>query len=206
MSVIYFDNSATTKMSDGALGVLNEVAREHYGNPSSLHTLGFNAEKELDVAREAVIASLGAKDSEVIFTASGSEANNLAIIGRALAKEGYKSGAKVITTAGEHASVSEPIERLRTMGFRVAEISTVGGEIDLEMLEAEMTPDVILVSAMMVNNETGALYDTRKIAEIMRKNSTAPATGRLCRINLSVGTRSPVPLPLACRICRGMPL
>ena len=168
---IYLDNSATTKISDVALAKYNEVSRENFGNPSSLHTFGFNAEKELKTARSAITRSLGASDATVIFTASGSEANNLAIIGRALSKERYKKGAKIITTAGEHASVSAPLERLREMGFRIALIPTKGGKIDEEALVREMSSDVILVTAMMVNNETGALYDIAKISSVMKAKS-----------------------------------
>lgn len=168
---IYLDNSATTRISHEALEKYIQVSRDNYGNPSSLHNLGLSAEKELDIARNAVLSSLLAKDSTVVFTASGSEANNLAIIGRAFAKERYKRGAKIITTMGEHASVSEPFEKLSAMGFKTAAIPTVNGKIDLEILKKEMTPDVILVSIMMVNNETGALYDVKSVADIMRKSA-----------------------------------
>ena len=168
---IYLDNSATTKISDASLKKYNEVSLLQYGNPSSLHKLGFNAEREINFARDALLASVGAKDSHVIFTSSGSEANNLAILGRAFAKERYKRGAKIITTLGEHASVSLPVLHLKSLGFKVAEIPTTNGKIDTGALISEMTPDVILVSVMMVNNETGALYDVCAIADVMRKNS-----------------------------------
>ena len=168
---IYLDNSATTRISDVALAKYNEISRECFGNPSSLHGLGFGAEKVVEAARKSVLTSLGARDASVIFTASGSEANNLALIGRALAKERYMRGAKIITTAGEHASVDEPLGRLEAMGFRIARIPTVGGVLDLEALEHEMTGDVILVSMMMVNNETGALYDVKSAAAIVKAKS-----------------------------------
>lgn len=169
---IYLDNSATTKISDAALKKYNEVSLLEYGNPSSLHNLGFIAEKEINNARNQALTSLGASsDSHIVFTSSGSEANNLAIIGRALAKERYKGFGKIITTLGEHASVSSPISRLKSMGFKVASIPTVNGKIDTGALISEMTPDVILVSVMMVNNETGSLYDIAEIADIMHKSS-----------------------------------
>ena len=95
MDKIYLDNSATTKICEEALEKYVEVSRECYGNPSSLHAMGFDAEKILTSVRREVQKSLGSKDGAVIFTASGSEANNLAIIGRALAKERYKNGAKI---------------------------------------------------------------------------------------------------------------
>lgn len=166
---IYFDNSATTKISEAALEKYISVSREIYGNPSSLHGLGFQAEKELNLARETVTKSLGATGSTVVFTASGSEANNLAIIGRALSKERYKNGAKIITTSGEHASVSEPLKALENMGFLIAYIPTKNGEIDMNAMASEMTKDVILVTMMMVNNETGALYDTLTVSKMMKQ-------------------------------------
>ena len=87
MKEIYLDNSASTRISDEALEKYNEISRAVYGNPSSLHTMGFLAEKELRAARETLLSSLSAKNSSVVFTASGSEANNLAILGRAFSKE-----------------------------------------------------------------------------------------------------------------------
>ena len=122
---IYFDNSATTKICDAALERYIEISRECYGNPSSLHSLGFDAERILTSARDTVRASLGAKDSDVIFTASGSEANNLAIIGRALSKERYRSFGKILITEGEHASVGECANLLCSLGFNVAKIATL---------------------------------------------------------------------------------
>ena len=167
MKEIYLDNSATTRICEEALDRYIAVSRECYGNPSSLHTLGWNAERLLSEARREVLSSLGTREGDVIFTASGSEANNLAIIGRAIAKERFKGG-KIITTAGEHASVGEPLARLRAMGFRTVEIPTAGGRLDMDALAAELSRDVILVTMMMVNNETGALYDTASVAKLMR--------------------------------------
>ena len=168
MKQIYLDNSATTRICDEALDKYVTVSKECYGNPSSLHGLGFDAEKLLDTARGEICNSLGAKGSTVIFTASGTEANNLAIIGRAMAKERYKKGAKIITTMGEHASVDGPLNMLESMGYKIARIPTLGGEIDIEALKKELTGEVILVSMMMVNNETGALYDTAEVAKLIK--------------------------------------
>ena len=112
---IYLDNSATTKICDEALDVYIRVSKNEFGNPSSLHDLGLCAEKEIEKARREILASLRMKSGRVVFTASGTEANNLAIIGRAISKERYRRGAKIITTEGEHASVSEPLARLAEM-------------------------------------------------------------------------------------------
>ncbi len=168
MKRIYLDNSATTRISDVALKKYNETSLECFGNPSSLHSLGFDAEKELRYAREAVLDSIGAKAGSVIFCSSGSEANNLAILGRAYSKERYKRGAKIITTDSEHASVAEPIKKLEKEGFKVAYIPTKNGVIDLDALNEELTDDVILVSIMQVNNETGALYDIKSAASLIK--------------------------------------
>lgn len=168
MKRIYLDNSATTQICEEALEKYIQVSRDCFGNPSSLHGMGFDAEKQLNSAREAICQSLAAKGATVIFTASGTEANNLAIIGRAMSKERYRKGAKIITTMGEHASVDAPLDLLEKMGFKVVRIPTVGGEIDLNKLSEEMTKDVILISMMMVNNETGALYDTAAVAKLMK--------------------------------------
>ena len=168
MKEIYLDNSATTKICDEALEEYVRVSRECYGNPSSLHGLGFAAEKLIDSAREEICTSLGIKGGSVIFTASGTEANNLAIVGRAMAKERYKRGAKIITTMGEHASVDAPLDMLQNLGFTVVRIPTTSGEIDMNALESELTREVILVSIMMVNNETGALYDTAAVSSLLK--------------------------------------
>ena len=171
MKEIYLDNSATTRISEEALAKYIETSRECYGNPSSLHKMGYNAESVLKAARDEVLLSLGAKGARVIFTASGSEANNLAIIGRALSKERYRRGAKIITTAGEHASVGEPVSYLEGLGFKVVSISTKGGVLDMDELRSELTRDVILVTMMMVNNETGALYDIGTVSKMIRQAS-----------------------------------
>lgn len=165
----YLDNSASTRMRTEALEDYRRVATENYGNPSSLHSRGFEAKSELDRAREIILATVGTniKDSQIVFTASGTEANNLAILGRAFAKTRYRNGAKLICSAGEHASVSSPLAALTDLGYRVAELPTVGGEVDMAALERELTKDTVLVSVMMVNNETGAVYDLPHIARLV---------------------------------------
>lgn len=169
---IYLDNSATTKICPEALRKYVEVSENVYGNPSSLHGMGLNAEKELDLTRGEMLASVKDRTAEVVFTSSGSEANNLAIMGRALSKERYKKGAKIITTDSEHASVSSTISKLAEMGFEIARIPTKNGIVDLNALNKEMTSNVILVTVMMVNNETGALYDIAAISSIMKAKAS----------------------------------
>ena len=169
--MIYFDNSATTKMCDEAISAFLDTAKKSFGNPSSRHAVGDAARRILDASRETLLRAFGEKDGTVIFTGSGSEANNLAILGRAAAKERYRRGAKILTTAGEHAAVKEPLRRLEAEGFRIAVIPTKNGALDREFIEREMTPDVILVTAMAVNNETGAAYDLSFLSRVMKAKS-----------------------------------
>ena len=170
MKEIYLDNSATTRISEKALEKYIEVSRMHFGNPSSLHSLGVCAEGLVKEARRNVARALGATDGEILFTASGSEANNLAILGRAYAKERYRRGSKILTTAGEHSSVREPLKKLMSEGYTVVEIPTREGAIDLVALERELRcGECILLTMMLVNNETGALYDLATVSAMMKK-------------------------------------
>ena len=169
---IYLDNSATTKICEQALNKYIEVSKNCYGNPSSLHTFGVNAERELDTARREILNSIKEKDSRVVFTASGSEANNLAIFGRAFSKERYMGKARIITTDSEHASVNSPLSKLESLGFEIVKISTKNGAVDMNELEKALTKNVILVTIMMVNNETGALYDVASISKLVKEKCT----------------------------------
>ncbi len=172
MSVIYFDNSATTKMSQGALDILNETAKEHYGNPSSLHALGLDAEKRLSWAREVIAKSLGIQRlsrGEIVFTSGGTESNNIAILGSVFAKK-RKGNEKILTTMGEHASVEEPLAFLEKMGYNIVRVPTKGGALDLDFIR-ENAQGAILATFMHVNNETGALYDIKSAFEIVKEKS-----------------------------------
>ena len=164
---IYLDNSATTMICEEALNKYIELSRECFGNPSSLHAMGYSAEKEINAARQTLLNSLGAKGSEVVFCASGSEANNLAIFGRAEAKERYKKGSRIITTDSEHASVFAPLDKLASIGYEIVKIPTRGGTLDLNALQNALTKNTILVTFMMVNNETGAIYDMASAANLI---------------------------------------
>ncbi len=169
--LIYLDNSATTKMRSEARDKYIEVAESTFGNPSSLHAMGLNAEKELDAARSRILTTLKDSQSTVVFVGSGSEANNLAILGRAYAKERYRRGSRIITTEGEHASVNMPLEKLASEGYEIVKIPTRGGIIDLNALDAALTKNTVLVTVMMVNNETGALYDISEISRRVKQNA-----------------------------------
>lgn len=166
MNEIYFDNSATTALCDEAKTAMYGVIDSVYGNPSSLHSVGLAAEKILQSARADVLASLGVRGDmrQLIFCGSGSEANNLALIGGYTSKK-RKNGARVILTAGEHSSVEAAGAHLATLGADVVRLSTKNGAIDLAEFRAALTSDTVLVSCMLVNNETGALYP---VAEMFR--------------------------------------
>ena len=167
---LYFDNSATTRISEEELKTYLSVAREQYGNPSSLHGLGKDAESVLNDARKTVAKTIGdTAGGTVLFTSGGTEANNLAIMGRAHAKPRFK-GKTILTTAGEHASVKMPLAALADEGYKIVEIPTTGGKLDPEAIAQYATPDVILASVMLVNNETGALYDVPAVAAALRRN------------------------------------
>lgn len=165
---IYLDNSATTRISEEALLEYVRVSRELYGNPSSRHRLGFLAEEVLAHARKDLLSALGARDGRIVFTSGGTEGNNLAIFGRAYAKERYRGG-RIITTEGEHSSVSHTLSALKAQGFDVVSVPTAGGVFDMNAFLALLTPKTVLVTVMAVNNETGALYPLKRISDAIRR-------------------------------------
>ena len=172
MEIVYFDNSATTKISEKALNKLNEVAKDHYGNPSSLHALGLDSEKRLSEARAIIAKSLGIERpsrGEIIFTSGGTESNNIAILGTIFAKK-RRGNEKILTTEGEHSSVSEPLLYLEGLGYNIVRVPTKKGALDLDFIR-ENANDVILATFMHVNNETGALYDIKNAFEIVKRLS-----------------------------------
>ena len=164
--MIYLDNSATTRMSKAALDAYVSTATEVFGNPSSRHAVGQAAHKCLEAARKTVLSSFDG-DGTVIFCASGSEADNLAIAGCAHAKERHRRG-KIVAASGEHSAVRETLSELEREGYRVVYIPTVGGRLDTDALIRELTADVFLVTCMTVNNETGAVYDIPALSRMMR--------------------------------------
>ena len=171
MREIYLDNSATTPLCEGAIKAMTE-AMGVYGNPSSLHSSGLASQKLVDEARNAVGIALGVrmlKPGQLVFTASGTEANNLAIRGSLFAKS-RRVANKIITTDSEHPSVENLLCKLEEDGFKVVRISTRGGVLDFAAFEKELDKSVALVTMMMVNNETGALYDVAKAFSMAKAN------------------------------------
>ena len=177
MEISYLDNSATTPLCPAAKQKMTE-ALENFGNPSSLHSLGMEAEKAVSEARDKIFTALGAKKAGkvkpqmLVFTSSGTEANNLALIGAATAKERQRGG-KIIIGETEHPSVTETAKYLASIGYKVAFIPSPRGVWDMEKYKSELTPDTILVSAMLVNNETGAVNDIAKIAALAKEKNPA---------------------------------
>ena len=163
----YLDNSATTRVSKIAADKAYEIMTEIYGNPSSLHLMGMNAEKELELARKRVSAALGATSEELFFTSGGTEANNTALFGAAYAKR--RSGKRIVISSVEHSSVLEAAARLEQEGFEVVRIAPqIDGRVYAEDVAEAVNDDTILVSVMLVNNETGAVMPVKDIFEAAR--------------------------------------
>ncbi len=165
MKEIYFDNSSTTVVSPAVAAAMLKIMTEDYGNPSSMHQKGVEAEKYVKEARAKIARTLRAKENEIYFTSGGSESNNWALIGGALANR--RAGSTILTSAFEHPAVSEPLKFLEGRGFRVERIPVDGqGRLKLDVLREKMTEDVILISFMYVNNEIGAVNPIAEIGKM----------------------------------------
>ena len=156
MNEVYLDNSSTTRVCETAAAKVMELMTENYGNPSSLHALGFRAEQALTQARRSVAAALGAKEEEVFFTSGGTESNNLAIFGAAYARK--RMGMHIVTTQIEHPSVANAVRQLEKEGWEVTWLQPDReGHIAPEAVLEAVRPDTTLVSMMAVNNEVGTI-------------------------------------------------
>lgn len=163
----YFDNAATTRCSDGAREVMMRALSEDYGNPSSLHRKGMEGENYIREARKNICRTLKANETELVFTSGGTEANNLAIIGAAMANR--RQGMHLITTEIEHPAVAAPMRFLEEQGFSVTWLEVDSdGLISLEQLRDAVREDTILVSIMYVNNEIGAVEPIGEAAKIIK--------------------------------------
>ncbi len=170
MTEHYLDNSATTCVSEAAAQKAMELMRINFANPSSLHSMGFSASKELESAREIVAKAVGADSAEVYFTSGGTEANNLAIMGAVKARK--RAGNKIITTAFEHSSVHETMLELQKDGFEVVFIKPDStGCINAQDVIDAVDSKTILVSIMFINNETGAINPIREIAACAKRKN-----------------------------------
>ena len=167
---IYFDNGATTRVFPEVKDVMVKVLEEEYGNPSSMHKKGLVAEHHLKRTREIIAKSLKVDPKEITFTSGGTESNNLAIIGTALANQ--RKGKHIITSTIEHASVYNPFFFLEEMGFEVTFVPVdEKGILRLDKLKEAIRPDTILVSVMAVNNEIGSIMPMEEIGKIIKETN-----------------------------------
>lgn len=166
MKEIYLDNAATTRACEEAVAAMTKVLREDYGNPSSLHGKGIQAEQYLKEARKTIAKSLKCQEKEIIFTSGGTESNNLALFGAAYAKA--RRGKHIISTSIEHASVYNPLIFLEKQGYEVTYLPVDrNGIVSLDALKEALRSDTILVSVMLVNNEIGAIEPVTEIAKLV---------------------------------------
>lgn len=164
--MIYFDNSATTKPHEEVIESYQAVSENYYGNPSSQHQLGYDADKLLRKAYEQAASMLGVTNQEIVFTSGGTESNNLAIKGIALRYQ--KHGKHLVTTTIEHPSVLEAFKALETLGFEVSYVPVdASGVVKVEAIKEAVREDTILVSVMHINNEIGTIQPVQAIGEFL---------------------------------------
>ena len=168
----YFDNAATTRVCAEAAEIMERVMREDYGNPSSKHIKGFEAEKYIRNAAETIAETLHAQPKEIVFTSGGTESNNMSLIGSALANR--RRGKHIIASAFEHPAVYNPLLSLEEYGFEI-EFAPVDrlGHIDPAGLASMVRDDTILVSVMYVNNEVGAVQDIPALSKAVKSKNPA---------------------------------
>lgn len=166
--MIYLDNSATTKPCAEAVEAMTKALTEGWANPSALYGFGIDAARDLRVARNKVATAMGAEPDRVFFTSGGTEADNWALMGTA--KRFGKKNKHIITTAIEHHAILNTMKELEAQGFEVTYLQpNEFGEVTFESLKAAIRPDTILVSVMMVNNETGAVMAIDKMAKFTHR-------------------------------------
>lgn len=169
---VYLDNSATTRCLESVKDIMIRTMTEEYGNPSSMHSKGVQAEHYIKYAKEVIAGSMKVQPKEIFFTSGGTESNNWALIGCAMANQ--RRGRHMITSRIEHPSVKNPMKYLEKMGFEVTYLNVDQyGIVDLEQLEQEIREDTILVSVMHVNNEIGAVQPLEAIAGIIKDKNPA---------------------------------
>ena len=165
---IYFDNGATTRAFPEVREMMDKVLEEEYGNPSSRHGKGLTAEHHLKKTREIIAKSLRVDQKEIFFTSGGTESNNLALIGTALANQ--RAGKHIISSTIEHASVYNPLFFLEEMGFEVTFVPVdEHGILRRDKLKEAIREDTILVSVMAVNNEIGSVMPMEEIGKLIKE-------------------------------------
>lgn len=167
---VYLDNSATTACFEEVAQLMHKILCEDYGNPSSLHHKGVEAEAYLRYANETFATLLKVSEKEIFFTSGGTESDNIALIGTAMAN--HRTGRHLITTKIEHPAVLQPMAYLEDQGFEVTYLSVDRqGRISLDELEQAVRPDTILVSIMHTNNEIGTLQPIAEAGEIIKRKN-----------------------------------
>ncbi len=170
MDVIYLDNAATTRVSEGCAREALRVMTEVWGNPSSRHRMGMDAEDILRDSRKTVAAELGAREDEIFFTSGGTEANNLAVLGGARGRG--RAGWRVIISAVEHPSVDQSAAQLESEGYEVVRIAPRNGTVQAEDVADALTDNTALVSMMLVNNEIGSILPVASVARLLKRNKS----------------------------------
>lgn len=171
--MIYLDNCSTTKPREEVVEIMLKALKEDFGNPSSLHRLGFNTEKEIKAARNNIANYLKVDSKEIYFTSGGTESNNIAI--QSIIKKFSRKGRHIITTKIEHASVLNIMKYYETLGYEITYLSTDEyGYINLDEFKKALRDDTVLVSIIHVNNEVGAIQNIRKIKDIINNSSSKP--------------------------------
>ncbi len=166
----YLDNAATTRVFPEVRDIMLQVMEKDFGNPSSRHTKGIEAEGYVTKAVQQIASTLKCQPKEIVLTSGGTESNNMALIGTALANR--RAGKHVITTRIEHASVHEPFGRLEQMGYEAQYLPVdSNGHVQPEVLREAVREDTLLVSIMMVNNEMGAVEDIKSLAAAARQKN-----------------------------------
>lgn len=170
MKTVYLDNSATTPVKKEVLDAMLPYFTEKFGNPSSLYEIGRESKDAVNTARSQIANLIGAKDKEIYFTSSGTEADNWAVIGTAYGKK--SKGNHIITTKVEHHALLHTCEFLETQGFEVTYLDIDNdGRISLKELEDAITEKTILISIMFVNNEIGTIQPIKEIGDIAKKHN-----------------------------------
>ena len=168
MKEIYLDNSATTQVYPEVAALMSKIMLEDYGNPSSMHTKGVEAERYVTAAYKQVAKALKVTEKETLFTSGGTESDNLALIGTARAN--CRAGMHIITTKIEHPAILKTVEYLAGEGFEIDYLSVDNmGRISLTELEEKLRKDTILVSIMHTNNEVGALEPIAESGALIKK-------------------------------------
>jgi len=163
----YLDNSATTRVYPQVAQKIYDILTEKYGNPSSLHLKGMEAEDELEKARSIIAKSINAQSNEIYFTSGGTESNNLALMGAVKALK--RRGNKIVATAFEHSSVHETLQHLESEGFEVVYIKPdETGQLNPADFEKAVDEKTILVTVMAVNNELGTIAPLKEISKIVK--------------------------------------